>query len=154
MQQDLAPLGIRLNIVTLDFPSLLERIGKSFQYESCILGMVNVDLDPSGQMNVWISSSSNHQWNPNQKSPETPWEAEIDRLMRQQAVTPDAARRKALFDRVQRIASDEAPFLYLVNKNALLAVSRSLRNVSPAVLTPQVVWNADRLWLDTTRAAR
>ncbi len=150
IQQDLAVLGIRLNIVTLDFPSLMERIGKSSQYESCLLGMINVDLDPNGQMNVWMSSSSNHQWNPNQKSPETPWEAEIDRLMRKQASTVDANRRKPLFDRVQQVVSDEAPFLYLVNKNALMAVSHQLRNVSPAVLRPQVWWNIDRLWLDRT----
>ena len=148
IQQDLAVLGIRLNIVTLDFPSLMERIGKSSQYESCLLGMINVDLDPNGQMNVWMSSSSNHQWNPNQKSPETPWEAESDRLMRKQASTVDANRRKPLFDRVQQVVSDEAPFLYLVNKNALMAVSHQLRNVSPAVLRPRVWWNVDRLWLD------
>src|SRR5262249_22174877 len=41
MQQDLAGLGIRLDIVTLDFPSLIERITKSSQYESCLLGHVN-----------------------------------------------------------------------------------------------------------------
>src|SRR3989441_13248468 len=68
IQQDLEQIGIRLNIVTLDFPSLIERISRTFDYELCLLGFVNVDLDPNGQMNVWLSSSSNHQWNPEQKS--------------------------------------------------------------------------------------
>jgi peptide/nickel transport system substrate-binding protein len=148
VQQDLAALGIRLNIVTLDFPSLIERIGKSFQYESCLLGMINVDLDPDGQMAVWISSASHHQWNPNQKTPETAWEAEIDGLMRQQATTLNANRRKALFDRVQQIVSEEDPFLYLLDKNALMAVSHRLRNLSPSILRPQALWNVDRLWLE------
>lgn len=148
LQQDLDALGIRLNLVTLDFPSLIERISKSFQYESCLLGLINVDLDPSEQMNVWLSSSSNHQWNPGQKAPETAWEAEIDRLMRQQAAAPDAARRKALFDRVQQLVSDQAPFLYLVNQDALVAVSSRVHNAAPAVLRPQVIWNVDRLWLE------
>ena len=148
IQQDLAALGIKLNIVTLDFPSLMERIGKSFQYESCLLGLINVDLVPNEQMNVWLSSSSNHQWNPGQKTPATAWEAEIDRLMRQQASAVDANRRKALFDKVQQLVSDQAPFLYLVNKNALMALSRSLKNVAPSVLRPQALWNVDRLWLD------
>jgi len=154
VQQDLAALGIRLNIVTLDFPSLIERISKSFQYEACILGMVNIDLDPNGQMNVWLSSSSNHQWNPNQKSPETKWEAEIDRLMKQQATTVDPNRRKPMFDRVQQLVWDEAPFLYLVNKNALMAVSHSVKNLSPSVLQPRVLWNAENLWLDSKETAR
>lgn len=151
IQQDLAALGIRLNIVTLDFPSLIERIGKSFQYESCLLGSTNVDLDPNGQMNLWLSSSANHQWNPNQKKPETPWEADIDRFMRQQASTMDANRRKALFDRVQQLAWDESPIVYLVHKNALVAVSTSVRNIEPSVLRPQVLWNVDRLWIQQTK---
>jgi len=73
--------------VTLDFASLLERISKSMQYEACLLGLNNVDLDPDGQMNLWLSSSTNHAWNPKQSKPETPWEAEIDRLMRAQAAS-------------------------------------------------------------------
>jgi peptide/nickel transport system substrate-binding protein len=151
VQQDLAALGIRLNIVTLDFPSLIERISKSFQYEACLLGTVNVDLDPNGQMNVWLSSSANHQWNPNQKQPATPWEAEIDRFMRLQASTVDAHRRKALFDRVQQLAWDQAPFLYLVHRNALVAVAHSVRNAEPSVLRPQVLWNVDRLWIEPSK---
>jgi peptide/nickel transport system substrate-binding protein len=149
LQQDLAAIGMRLNIVTLDFPSLIERISKSSQYESCLLGHVNVDLDPKGLMNVWLSSSATHQWNPNQAEPATPWEAEIDRLLKLQSTTLDENRRKALFDRVQQIAWDEAPLLYLVNRNALVAASRSLRNVEPSVLRPNLLWNADRLWIET-----
>lgn len=37
IQQDLRRLGIQLNIVTLDFPSLIERISRTFQYEACLL---------------------------------------------------------------------------------------------------------------------
>jgi peptide/nickel transport system substrate-binding protein len=148
IQQDLAAIGIRLNVVTLDFPSLIERISKSFQYEACLLGLTNVDLDPNGQMNVWLSSSANHQWNPGQKSPETPWEAEIDRLMRAQASGGDRALRKAMFDRIQEIVWDQAPFLYLVNKNALAAVAPRVKNVAPSLLRPQLLWNVERLSLE------
>jgi peptide/nickel transport system substrate-binding protein len=151
MQQDLAAIGIRLNIATLDFPSLIERISKSSQYESCLLGLVNVDLDPNGQMNLWLSSSATHQWNPNQSQPATPWEAEIDRLTRLQSTTLDEKRRKTFFDRVQQIAWDEAPLLYLVNRNALVAVAPSLRNVEPSVLRPNILWNAERLWIDSAK---
>jgi peptide/nickel transport system substrate-binding protein len=149
LQQDLGAIGIRLNIVTLDFPSLIERIGKSSQYESCLLGNVNVDLDPNGQMNLWLSSSANHQWNPNQAKPATPWEAEIDRLVRLQSTLLDENRRKILFDRVQQIVWEEAPFLYLVNRNALVAAARSLRNMEPSPLRPNILWNAERLWIET-----
>jgi peptide/nickel transport system substrate-binding protein len=148
IQQDLAGIGIKLNVVTLDFPSLIERITRTFNYEACMLGLVNVDLDPNAEMNVWLSSSENHQWNPSQKSPETAWEAEIDRLMRAQASTLNDRKRKEYFDKVQEIVWEQEPFLYLVNKSALSAVSPKLHNAQPVVLRPQVYWNIERLSLN------
>ena len=87
IQEDLRKIGMQVNVVTLDFPSLIERIAQNFDYEAAMLGLTNVDLDPNEQMNVWLSSAENHQWNPQQTAPETAWEAEIDRLMRAQAAS-------------------------------------------------------------------
>jgi len=146
IQQDLSGIGIKLNVVTLDFPSLIERITRNFDYEACLLGLINNDLDPnSSQMNVWMSSGENHQWNPNQKTPATSWEAEIDQLMHEQATNLDPRKRKAAFDRVQEIAWEQEPFIYLVNRNALAAVSPNAKNVHPVVLRPQVYWNIDEI---------
>jgi peptide/nickel transport system substrate-binding protein len=149
IQQDLGSIGVKLNVVTLDFASLIERLTKTFAYEACLLGFANVDLDPNLQMNVWLSSASNHQWNPNQKTPATPWEAEIDRLMQAQAAESNPARRKRYFDRVQEIAWEQSPFLYLLNKNTLLAVSPSLHNVKAASIRPYAYWNIESLSLST-----
>jgi peptide/nickel transport system substrate-binding protein len=145
IQEDLGKIGIHVNVVMLDFPSLLERMTQTFDYEAILLGLTNVGLDPNEQMNVWLSSSENHQWNPQEKSPETAWEAEIDRLMRAQASTADAKRRKEAFDRVQEIVAEQAPFIYLVNRNALSAVATSVKGASPVILAPQTYWNVERL---------
>jgi peptide/nickel transport system substrate-binding protein len=147
IQQDLSGIGIKLNVVTLDFPSLIERITRTFDYEACLLGLVNDELDPNAQMTLWLSSADSHQWNPSQKTPATAWEAEIDKLMRAQASTLDPKKRKEDFDKVQSIAWQQEPFIYLVNKNALSAVSPALRNAHPVVLRPQVYWNIDQLSL-------
>ena len=153
IQQDLSGIGIKLNVVTLDFPSLIERITHSFDYEACLLGLVNDELDPNAQMTVWLSSADSHQWNPSQKTPATAWEAEIDKLMRAQASTLDPKKRKEDFDKVQEIAWEQEPFIYLVNKNALSAVSPEVHNAHPVVLRPQVYWNIDQLSL-TSEVAR
>jgi peptide/nickel transport system substrate-binding protein len=145
IQEDLQKIGVHVNVVTLDFPSLIERMTQTFDYEAILLGLTNVGLDPSEQMNVWLSSSENHQWNPSEKSPETPWEAEIDRLMRAQASSADAQKRKESFDRVQEIAIEQAPFIYLVNRNALSAVAANVQGASPVILVPQTYWNIERL---------
>ena len=139
IQQDLARLGIQLNVVVLDFPSLIERISRTFNYESVLMAWTNIDLDPSAQMNIWLSSAANHQWNPNEKAPETAWEAEIDKLMQAQNASQDPNKRKADFDQVQQIVADQAPILFLVNPNALSAVSPNVKNVTPAVLSPQIL---------------
>ena len=145
IQQDLARFGIQLNVVTLDFPSLIERISRTFNYEAVLMAFTNTDLDPSGQMNIWLSSAANHQWNPSQKTPATPWEAEIDKLMLAQSVSQDRAKRKLYFDQVQQIVADKVPMLFLVNPNALSAVSPNVQNVTPAALRPQIYWNVERL---------
>ncbi len=145
IQEDLQKIGIQVNLVTLDFPSLIERMTQTFDYEAIMLGLTNVGLDPSEQMNVWLSSSENHQWNPSEKVPETAWEAEIDRLMRAQASSADPKRRKESFDRVQEIAVQQAPFIYLVNRNALSAVAANVQGASPVILVPQTYWNAEQL---------
>ncbi|MGE0406774.1 MAG: ABC transporter substrate-binding protein [Candidatus Korobacteraceae bacterium] len=145
IQQDLAQIGVKVNIVTLDFPSLIERFTQSFDYEACLLGMVNLELDPNAQMSIWLSSGENHQWSPRQPAPETTWEAELDRLMQAQAATTDQATRKQHFDRVQEIVVEQSPFLYLINKSALAAVSPRVHGATPVPLRPETFWNIE--WL-------
>ena len=143
IQQDLSQVGIKVKVVTLDFPSLIERMTRTFDYEACLLGLVNTDLDPNSQMTVWLSSGENHQWNPSQKTPATQWEAEIDKLMRDQATAPTEKQRKDKFDRVQQIVWEQQPFIYLVNKDVLVAVSPAINGAVPTVLNPQAFWNVE-----------
>jgi peptide/nickel transport system substrate-binding protein len=147
IQQDLSQIGIKVNLVTLDFPSLIERITRTYDYEACLLGLVNTDLDPNSQMNVWLSSAENHQWNPKQSSPATVWEAELDRLMRAQSAAATDKKRKSDFDKVQQIVEEQQPFIYLVNKDAMSAVSPAVIGAAPSVLDPHAFWNVELLRL-------
>ncbi|RXH57342.1 ABC transporter substrate-binding protein [Granulicella sibirica] len=151
IQQDLAALGIEITIVTLDFPALIERFMHTQDYQACLLGLSNVDPEPNSMMNLWLSSSPNHQWNPSEKSPATPWEAEIDRQMLIQATSLSAPDRKRAVDQVQQIVADQQPFIYLVHPNTLYAISPQLGGVQPAVLSPGVVWNVDMIRRQGTR---
>jgi peptide/nickel transport system substrate-binding protein len=136
IQQDLAAEGMQVTVVTLDFPALIERLMHKQDYEACLLGVTNAEPDPNSTMNMWLSSSTNHQWNPSQKSPATEWEAEIDRLMALQASSPEPSVRKRAVDRVQQIAADQQPFIYLVYPNVLEAVSTDVRGVQSSILSP------------------
>ena len=148
IQQDLAALGMQVTVVTLDFPALIERLLKKQNYEACLLGTSNAEADPSSMMNMWLSSSPNHQWNPSEKTPATAWEAEIDNLMTAQASNPVQAARKSAVDRVQQIVADQQPFIYLVYPNVLQAVSPRLTGVQPAILSPGLAWNIESIRRD------
>jgi peptide/nickel transport system substrate-binding protein len=151
IQQDLAALGMQVNVVPLDFPALIERLMHTQDYEACLLGLENVDPDPNAMMNIWLSNSPNHQWNPSEKTPATEWEAEIDREMNRQATSLKESERKQAADRVQQIVADQQPFIYLVYPNVLFALSPRLKGVEPAVLEPALVWNVESLRIEGSR---
>jgi ABC-type transport system substrate-binding protein len=65
--------------------------------------------------------------------------------MRAQAASTDPKRRKEAFDRVQEIVVEQEPFIFLINKNSLSAVSPAVHGAAPVILSPQTFWNADRL---------
>ena len=145
IQQDLAAIGMQVNVVTLDFPALIERLMHSADYEAALLGLSNVQPDPSSMMNPWLSDSPNHQWNPSEKTPATPWEAEIDKAMRGQAESGDFRVRKAAVDHVQSIVAEQLPFIYLVYPNTLCAVSPQLEGVQLSVLQPDVASSVETM---------
>ena len=139
IQQDLAALGMQVNVVRLDFPALIDRLMHTQDYEAALLGLTNVDPDPNSMMNVWLSSSANHQWNPSQKTPGTIWEGEIDLLMTAQAAAADPRERKRCIDRLQQIVREQQPFIYLVHPNLLYAISPVLEGTQVSVLQPGAV---------------
>jgi ABC-type dipeptide/oligopeptide/nickel transport system ATPase component len=145
IQHDLAQLGMEVSIVSLDFPALIDRLMQSQNYEACLLGLENVDSEPNAMMNIWLSSSPNHQWNPSEKSPETAWEAEIDAQMKSQGSSLQFAERKRAIDRVQQIVAAQQPFIYLVYPNLLYAISPDLEGVAPGRVQPGLTWAPE--WL-------
>jgi ABC-type transport system substrate-binding protein len=86
-------------------------------------------------------------WAPGQARPGFEWEAEIDRLMRQQMATQGYAARKKIYDRVQEIEAREQPILSLLSPNVLIAARRRVGNFRPAVLDHYTLWNAEELFL-------
>lgn len=134
--QDLAALGMQVTVVELDFPALIDRLMHTHDYEAALLGLSNVDPDPSAMTNVWLSSSPNHQWNPSQKTPATPWEAELDQLVAAQATAATFAERRHALDRMQSIVAEQQPFIYLVYPNQLCAVAQTVEGANLSLLTP------------------
>jgi peptide/nickel transport system substrate-binding protein len=147
VQDDLSQLGMTVQVVPLEFRAMVDRLLNTHNYEAAVMGLVSGDADPTSEMNVWLSSGETHLWHPRQEKPATPWEAEMDRLMEQQLVTLDYAKRKSLYDRVQEIVAKELPVICLVSPNILVGAANRVGNFRPAILVPYALWNIEQLYV-------
>jgi peptide/nickel transport system substrate-binding protein len=147
IQDDLKQLGMRVQIVPLEFRSLLDRVTQTKEYDACVLGMVSPDADPNVDINVWLSSGGMHLWNPSQARPSAPWEAEIDRLIDEQMYARTFEQRKKLYDRTQELLWEYQPMIFLASPDILTGAKKSVGNFRPAVLEPSVLWNVEQLYL-------
>ena len=146
IQDDLKQLGMRVSVVTLELRALLDRLLTTHEYEACVLGLGGGDGDPNSEMNVWLSSGNTHLWNPGQSQPATPWEAEIDALMRRQLTTRDVQLRKRLYDRVQELVAQNLPLISLVSPSVLVGATKGVGNFRPTVLDHHALWNVEELF--------
>lgn len=146
VQQDLAKLGMQVSVVPLEFRSFVQRVTQTHDYEAAVMGLLSGDVDPNADMNVWLSSGATHLWNLGEKQPATPWEAEIDKLMEQQAVTLNYEARKKLYDRVQEIVAEQLPIICVAGPNILVGSKKRLGNFRPAVLDHYTLHNVEELF--------
>ena len=156
IQDDLKQLGMRVQVVPLEFRSLIDRITQAKEYDACVQGIASFDADPNSDINVWLSSGGLHLWNPSQAHPSTPWEAEIDRLTNEQMYARTFEQRKKLYDRAQEILWDYQPMIFLASPDILTGARKTVGNFHPAVLEPYVLWNVEQLYLrnDAVNAIR
>jgi peptide/nickel transport system substrate-binding protein len=147
IQDDLKQVGMRVQVVPLEFRSLLDRVTQTKEYDACVLGLVTFDADPNSDVNVWLSKGPTHLWNPSEARPATPWEAEIDRLLEAQLTATSYEQRKQLYDRVQEILAEYQPMIFLASPDILVGAKNTVGNFHPAVLEPYVLWNVEQLFV-------
>jgi peptide/nickel transport system substrate-binding protein len=147
IQQDLKDIGITVQVAPMEFRALLDRVFQSHDYEAAVLALGGGDVDPNPQMNVWVDSGSNHMWDLGEAKPATPWEGEIDALMKKQLSTLKVADRKKLYDRVQQLVADNLPLICLASPNILVGAKNNVGNFNPSILDPYVLWNSDELYI-------
>jgi len=147
LQDDLSHLGMQVHVVPLEFRAMIDRVFQTFDYEAAIMGLGGGDADPNPEMNVWSASGTSHLWQLGETKPATEWERELDKLMQQQMVTLDHAKRKQFYDRAQQLIAENLPFIFLGTPNILAGANARVGNFHPAVLDPYTLWNADELYV-------
>jgi peptide/nickel transport system substrate-binding protein len=149
IQDDLKQVGMRVEVTSLEFRAVIDRVFQTHDFEASLLALGGGDVDPTVKMNVLLSSGASHVWDLGESQPATPWEAEIDRLMKQQVSTLKFADRNRLYRRVQWIVYDNLPLISIATPNILVAAKNGIRNFQPAILDHYTLWNVDQLFVQT-----
>jgi peptide/nickel transport system substrate-binding protein len=149
VQADLKAIGIAAHVVPIEGRSANDRLLNSHDYEAILMGLVSGDADPTPDMNVLVSNAQTHLWHLGEKTPATPWEAELDQLMQKQLVTLNYQQRKKIYDRVQEILAQQLPMVYLATPNILVGAQENLGNFHPAIIEQYTFWNAEELFWHT-----
>ncbi|HLI81683.1 MAG TPA: hypothetical protein VKV03_16960, partial [Candidatus Binataceae bacterium] len=90
-------------------------------------------VEPNNGANVLRSSGQLHIWYPNQKTPATPWEAEIDKLLEEGTAEMDPQKRVPYYWRIQEIMHDQLPVIETVRQLRYIAYRNTLKNFQPTV---------------------
>ena len=133
VQSNLGEVGIKVRVVGLQFNMLATNVMTSFNWEMLLFGLTGV-TDPHGDAAVWKSSGFLHLWNPREKKPQEPWEAQIDALFEEGSLEMDPEKRKKIYDQWQDIAHHELPMVDLVTADGITAVRKTLGGIRPSPL--------------------
>lgn len=133
LKDNLKQVGINVDVKPMQFNSITTKLGSSFDWEAVMLGFTG-GPEPYTGKTIWLSSGRLHPWNPQEPSPATPWEAEIDKIFTEAGREPDTAKRKALYSRFQGIVAEQQPIIFLATSKYLCAVRNRLANTKPTAL--------------------
>lgn len=147
IQQDLAKLGIKMSVVPLETPGLMDKWMKTYDYDAVLLGISQGDTEPSSYQNFLLSSGALHQWQPDQKTPATEWEAKIDKLFDEMILTRDFKTRYELFANIQDTMRDELPVIPIVARHVPSAANSRIGNWAPSSILPYSIWNVEELYI-------
>ncbi|MFM1653499.1 ABC transporter substrate-binding protein [Brevibacillus sp. B_LB10_24] len=122
LQAFMADIGVKLNLQKVAYATMREMIDKG-EFDLC-LGVWSPDFgDPYMFMNYWFDSNNfglagNRAFYKNDQ---------VDQTIRKATSINDQAERTKLYQEAQKIVIDEAPYIYLYQKDFLLPVSKNVK---------------------------
>ncbi len=154
IKQDLAQLGMQVDVQTMSFNPYVERLNRTRDWECYLGGFGGGGIDPHSGFNIWYSRGNLHTFNqgPQPGQPPLknwsvqPWELQIDDLLIRASQEMDEAKRKEIYWQFQALTQEELPFIYLVNNLALEAVRNRVKGIAFSPLSGPF-WNLPQLEL-------
>ncbi|WP_216634532.1 ABC transporter substrate-binding protein, partial [Gloeomargarita lithophora] len=154
IKQDLAGLGMQVDVQTMSFNPYIERLNKTRDWDCYLGGFGGGGIDPHSGFNIWYTRGSLHTFNqgsqpgqpPLQNWSVHPWELAIDDLLIRGSQVIDEPKRQAIYREFQQLTQEELPFIYLVNNLDLEAVRNRVKGIAFSALSG-AFWNLPQLEL-------
>lgn len=124
MQQQLKQLGIELDVRGLDFNAYTDQVGKKRDFDMALgtYGGGSIDPDLSSKSQLISKGTQN----------DTGFKSEqVDKLFAEAAVEQDGAKRKSMYDEVQKVVSQELPIHFLYSLLTFSPISKKVSGVKP-----------------------
>lgn len=122
VQANLAEAGVNVKLESSANASYRDALGAG-NFEIAIGNWSPDFSDPYQFMNFWFDSA-NHGLSGNRSFYTNP---KVDELIRAAAIETDQPKREALYQEAQKIAVDDAAYVYLLQKNTQLAMGEDVK---------------------------
>ncbi|MFN6515480.1 MAG: ABC transporter substrate-binding protein [Nostoc sp. CreGUA01] len=142
VQRDLARIGIQVDLQILSFNSYLEKLKVTQNWDCYLGGFAGGGIEPHSASNIWRINGASHAFNQGAQPGDPPligwevsdWEKQIDSLYIKGAQVLDENKRKEIYYEYQRIASEQLPFIHLVEGLNLQAVRDRFQGIQYTAL--------------------
>ena len=142
IHEGLEAIGLAVDYRAIEFGEMVGQLTRTYDWETMVIGFTG-SPEPHNSINLWHSSGSLHLWHPNQESPATDWEAEIDALFVSAGQELDHDERVARYHRIQEIVAENVPLVYTTVPERLSAVRNVFGNTTPTLFG---VWDVRYLY--------
>ena len=151
IKQDLALIGIQVDFTPIAFSLLIDKIDKSLNWDSLLIGFTG-GIEPNDGANFWSIDGGSHMFNLKPQEGNTPvanrqvsdWEKKIDALYIQAAQELNEDKRRGLYIETQKITQENIPCIYLVNALSLSAVKNRVKGIKYSPISG-AFWNLHEL---------
>ena len=151
IKQDLALIGIQVDFTPIAFSLLIDKIDKSLNWDSLLIGFTG-GIEPNDGANFWSIDGGSHMFNLKPQEGNTPvanrqvsdWEKKIDALYIQAAQELNEDKRRGLYIETQKITQENVPCIYLVNALSLSAVKNRVKGIKYSPISG-AFWNLHEL---------
>lgn len=139
IQQDLAKIGIKVNIRVMEWTTLIHQFIDKRHFQAVILGWTT---GPDPDLYDIFHSSKDKSPGLNFIGYKNP---EVDRLLEEGRYTLDLEKRKKIYFKLQEILAEDQPYTFLYIPMSLEAIHKRFRGIKPSALG--ISYNIEKWWV-------